>query len=203
MTRRNSADAYGTVAKWLHWTVAALFLLQYVSAYYRQWFTVAKTEANLTALQIHLSVGATIFVLVALRIFWRLTNIQPTPEPGPRWQHRTASLWHLGLYAIMILMPITGYLGTGADIQLFGIPKFASTPLFQWLVVERLGMTFPEWEAPVDFIHKVVGGQYLVWMLIAGHVAAALYHHYRVKDRTLERMSPDGWVRRRATDAAE
>jgi len=72
---------------------------------------------------------------------------------------------------------------------LFEIPKFADTWLFQTLVADGMGLTFEQFEAPMDFIHKQ-GGAYLVWLLILGHAAAALYHHYHLKDRTLLKMLP-------------
>lgn len=82
MPLKNSADSYGLIAKWLHWGTALLFLGAYVAIYYRQWFTEAKTVENSIALQLHLSFGLTVAVVVALRIIWRLSNQVPAPEPG-------------------------------------------------------------------------------------------------------------------------
>ena len=92
----------------------------------------------------------------------------------------------------MIIMPITGYVGTGVNTEyffLFDIPKFETTQLFVALVSNGLGMTFKEFEQPIDFIHKDILGAWLVWLLILGHVAAALYHHFGKKDRTLQKMT--------------
>lgn len=77
---KNSATHYGYVARALHWITALLFLLAYAAVYYRQWFTEEKTDLNWTALQLHLSFGVTIGVLVLLRVYWRLTTTQPAPE---------------------------------------------------------------------------------------------------------------------------
>lgn len=195
MPLRNTAHDYGTVAKWLHWLTALLFLASYCSVYYRHWFTEAKTPENWTALQIHLSVGVSIAVIVALRVFWRLTNRVPEPEPGTRLEHLAAHLGHYALYAIMIIMPVTGYVGTGVDTEfffLFDIPKFEDTALFTRLVTEGLGMSFEAFEEPVDFLHKDILGAWVVWLLILGHAAAALYHHFVRRDRTLYRMTTGG-----------
>ena len=51
-----------------------------------------------------------------------------------------------------------------------------------------LGLTFEQIEEPIDFFHKEVRGARVAWMLIAIHVAAALYHHFVMRDRTLTRM---------------
>lgn len=190
---RNTTSYYGSIAKWLHWLTAIGFLATYISVYYRHWFTVPKTDPNLTALHLHLSFGISIGIFVALRIIWRLANPSPQPAPGSWWEHLAAKAGHLALYFFMIAMPLTGYLGTHDDTQfffLFNVPQFAHTPLFDWWVVDQLGMTFKEFEKPIDFFHKQIGGQYLVWMLIVIHVLAAFYHHWFKRDDTLTKMLP-------------
>jgi cytochrome b561 len=52
-----------------------------------------------------------------------------------------------------------------------------------------MGLSFEEFEAPIDFIHKDIMGKWAVWILIAGHVMAAMYHHFVKKDRTLVKMT--------------
>ncbi len=194
MRLMNTPGSYGAIAKWLHWGTAGLFLAAYATVYYRHWFTEDKTPESWTALQLHLSVGVSIAVFVALRIIWRKLDSTPAPEPGTTMEHLAAKLGHYALYGIMILMPVTGYLGTGAPTEfffLFDIPKFESTALFQHLVANGLGMSFKEFEAPLDFLHKDIGGALLVWILILGHAVAALYHHFIKQDRTLAKMTID------------
>ena len=188
----NTSSSYGSIAKWLHWLTAGLFLLSYITVYYRHWFTEEKTPENWTALQLHLSVGVTIGVIVALRILWKTSNPSPSLEPGTRIEHLAAKAGHNALYIIMIVMPITGYIGTGVNTEyffMFDIPKFESTSLFNILITEGAGLTFKEFEEPVDFVHKNIGGEWLVWLLILGHASAALYHHFIKKDDTLKKMT--------------
>ena len=190
MRIRNTADNYGSIAKWLHWITACLFLASYISVYYRQWFTEAKTPENWIALQLHLSVGVTIAVLVLLRILWKMSNRNPDPEPGTRLEHIAARLGHLALYAVMIIMPITGYLGTGVNTEyffLFDITSFKDSEYFVMNYSDT--MTFKEFEKPFDFVHKDIMGAWVVWMLVMGHSAAALYHQFIKKDRTLKKMT--------------
>ena len=191
MSWKNSTTSYGVIAKTLHWGTALLFLAAYVSVYYRQWFTESKTPENWTALQLHLSFGVSIGVFVLLRIIWRFMNTQPTPEPGTVLEHRLAKLGHWALYAVMIIMPVTGYMGTGVATDFFfgfEIPKFADTWVFTQLIEQGMGLDFKTFEKPIDFIHKDIFGAWLAWILIAGHIAAALYHHFVKKDQTLNRM---------------
>lgn len=192
MRFRNSRHAYGAIAKMLHWTVALLFLGSYTSVYFRHWFTEPKTGPNWTALQLHLSLGITIAVIVGLRVLYRLWDIPPHEMPAPMWQQRAARIVHGLLYAVMIVMPITGYLGTGVATEflgLFQIPKFPDTGLFATVVQGWMGLSFAEFEKPLDFVHKR-GGAYVVWVLIAVHVAGALQHHVVRRDETLRRMLP-------------
>lgn len=192
MAIKNSVSSYGTIAKWLHWGTALLFLAAYVSVYYRHWFTEKSTPENWTAIQIHLSVGITVAVIVVLRILWRINNQTPTLEPGSKVEHLAAHLGHYALYAVMIIMPITGYIGTGINTEyffMFDIPKFESTQLYQSMVIEGMGLTPDEFEEPVDFLHKKILGEWLVWMLIVGHAGAALFHHFVRKDKTLQKMT--------------
>ncbi len=194
MALKNSAYSYGLVAKWLHWSIAILFLCSYVTVKYRHWFTTKETPENWTALQLHLSVGITIAVLVGLRIVWRLMNRTPDEELGSQVAHIVAKLGHYALYGVMILMPITGYIGTGVNTEyffLFDIPKFESTNLFSSVVTNGLGLTFKEFEAPIDYIHKDLGGELIVLLLIGGHILAAMYHHFIKNDRTLRKMTID------------
>jgi cytochrome b561 len=192
MNWKNSKKSYGFIAKTLHWGTAIMFLAAYVRFYYRHWFTDAKTPENWNALQIHLSIGVSLGVFVLLRIIWRLMDNQPRPEPGSALEHRLAKLGHLALYAVMIIMPITGYLGTGANTDyffLFEIPKFSDTWLFSQLIEQNLGIDFQTLEKPMDFIHKQILGAWLAWVLIGGHIAAALYHHFIKQDNTLGKMT--------------
>lgn len=190
MSLKNTADNYGAVAKWLHWGTALLFLGSYASVYYREWFTEDRTPENWTALQLHLSIGVTIGVFVVLRILWRISNRTPDLESGSKLEHRAAKLGHLALYAVIIIVPVTGYLATGANTEyffLFDIPSFKSSELF----ANNFGMdmTFEEFEKPLEFMHKKIMGEWLVWLLILGHASAALYHHFVRGDRTLKKMT--------------
>ena len=186
MTIKNTDKSYGMIAKWLHWLTALLFLLSYICVYYRRWFTEEKTSENWTVLQLHLSIGVTIGVIFILRIVWKTINKTPQFESGTRLAHLAIHIGHYSLYAMIIIMVLTGYFGTGANVDyfsLFEITKFENTAVFKWL-----GLPFDELEKPMDYIHKTILGSWLVWMLILGHVLAALYHTYIKKDQTLYKM---------------
>jgi len=192
MPFKNTEESYGVIARGLHWLTAFMFLLSYASVYYRRWFTEAQTSENWTVLQLHFSIGVTIGVLFILRVFWKTINKKPRPESGTQYEHLAVHIGHFTLYAMMLIMVLTGYLGTGANTEYFSvfeIPKFEDTNLFSSLVFDWLGMTFDEFEKPMDFIHKDILGSWIVWILILGHSCAALYHHFILKDQTLLKMT--------------
>lgn len=92
----------------------------------------------------------------------------------------------------MIIAPLTGSLGISVNTEFFllsEIPLFEHTALFQSRVSQGLGLTFEEFEQPIDFIHKQMPGQWLIWMLIFRHAGAALYHHFVKKDCALLKMT--------------
>jgi cytochrome b561 len=178
------------MAKLLHWTIAALFAASYVSIYYRHWFTGERSESWLLSGQVHRCVGISIGAFVVLRIAWRFYSAPPQLPSGPRWERLAARSAHYALYFFMIMMPLTGYLGTDAPtgVGWLAVPNFADTQFFAWLSGGVVG--FDEWERPLDFFHRRIGGALLVWILILIHVSAALYHHFGKNDAVLARMLP-------------
>ena len=63
--------------------------------------------------------------------------------------------------------------------------------MFTYFIANGLNLTFKEFEAPIDYIHKELGGELFVLILVFGHILAALYHHFVKKDRTLRKMTVD------------
>ncbi len=201
MQIRNTKESFGLIAILLHWIVAFGILGAYVSVYYRRWFSeggfsMTELNSNMIALYLHLSFGVTIAAFVVLRIIWKLMNRKPDDVAGgSRLEHLAAHSMHWVLYAVIIVMPITGYMGTKLDINfffLFDIPKFNDTPLYPLIVERWLQTDWKSFESVMDAIHKN-SGAFLVWVLIAGHAGAALYHHIVRKDIVLKRMAP--WMR--------
>ncbi|WP_275404653.1 cytochrome b [Paraglaciecola marina] len=94
----NTIRDYGFIAKCLHWGTALLFLFSYISVYYRHLFTEPGSSESSKVLQLHLSFGITIGVIVTLRIIWRFTNKRPIQEPGTHLEHFAAHTGHYLLY---------------------------------------------------------------------------------------------------------
>lgn len=201
MPLKNTEHTYGNIAIALHWIVAVAFIGNYALIYYREWFTEPRTDQARTLLSYHTAIGVSVLVFVVLRLAWTAINRQPGDAPGNKLEHLAAHVTHILLYVAMLVLPLSGYLGTGGPSQLFfviEIPRFADTQLFKTVVEGWMALTWEDFEAPMDFIHKQ-GGAYVGWVLIVAHAGAALYHHYIRKDIVLKRMLSPKSVRQEST----
>ncbi|WP_315743385.1 MULTISPECIES: cytochrome b [unclassified Bradyrhizobium] len=190
MRWKNTKFEFGALAKLFHWTSAAAFIAAYIVVYYVIWFMDDSSDESLPVLNIHWVLGLFVGFSVLPRLFWRLINVQPEPPHGSAVEHRLARLAHAGLYGLLILLPLTGYIGTDAstDFGLFKVASFRETMLFGW-IEDGLGISWETFEPPVDAIHHFVG-KWIAWPVVGLHVAAALFHHVVRRDDVLTRMLP-------------
>jgi len=170
---------YGPTAKFLHWLIVALLVLQYIVAW-----SMEGDEADIAGVinpmhDLHASLGITIFALALLRLIWRQTHpVSDYPEL-PQWQHFAARITHALLYLLIVAMPIFGMIaltGETASFELYGILPLQLPALPKSLI------EFSE-EA-----HEVLGTVLLG--VIAVHVVAALYHFAIKGDAIMQRMLP-------------
>jgi cytochrome b561 len=123
----------------------------------------------------------TIFLLAVLRLAWRLGNPVPTPPAGiPPLQARLARVSHTLLYALLIVMPITGWIMSSAlnlPVVYLGLIHIPSP----FGVDQALGEAMKS-------VHQTLAVALLV--LVCIHAAAAFYHHFVLRDDVLRRMLP-------------
>jgi len=172
---------YGTLMISLHWLMLILIVGAYATIELRGIYPKG-SDARALLKEWHYLFGMSVFVLVWLRMVVRFTSPQPEirPEP-PQWQALSASLMHYGLYALMIGLPLLGWLTVSAEgksISLMGYPLPS-------LVAEDHAMG-----KLVEEVHEVIGK--LGYFMIGLHAVMALFHHYWLKDNTLLRMLPSG-----------
>lgn len=167
--------------------MALLILGAYSAIYFREWFTEKGMPANITAAQLHFAFGFCVCVFVIMWIVWRICH-RPPPMPPLRHGRTWARAAHWLLYFFVIAMPITGYMETRAVPEyLLIVSRFQDTALYAWFVTGTLGLTWDQWRKPLSFFHFVSGGN-IVWVLIALHTAAALYHQFHLRDRLMRRV---------------
>jgi cytochrome b561 len=172
-------DGWGLVARLFHWGVGSLVL---VTIAIGAAMTSAGFEGIRNALYVgHKSIGVLILVAVPLRALWRL--VTPTPELpssiSPR-ERRLAHATHLGLYALLLIMAVTGYLRTvGGGYPIEVLDALGVPPLVGEMEV---------WADRFSVIHAFTA--YLLVAAIATHVAAVGYHAMFGERRILSRMWP-------------
>ncbi|AXS84011.1 MULTISPECIES: cytochrome b [Marinobacter] len=174
MTMMDAGSRYGAVSRALHWIMAVLLLAMLGSEVWFEALEDSLSEASLMAW--HQSVGLALFALVVFRGLWRWLNRSRLTAPA-HWA--TMAKWgHFALYALMILMPLSGLataLGEGDTVTFFGWTVFASGPEVAWL------------EDSGEDIHEVLAN--VLWLMIGLHVTAALAHQYLLGDRIMKRMA--------------
>lgn len=190
MQWRNSASCFGWLSRFFHWTSAAAFIGSYIVVYYVIWFMGDSEAEVLPVLNIHWALGLLVGFLVLPRLLLRVLDRQPEAPQGPKLQQQLAHLAHWGLYGLLIAMPLTGYLGTGADTEfgLFSVTGFNETALFGW-ISQTFDLSWEAFEAPIDAVHHFIG-QWVAWVVVGLHVLAALFHHWVRRDDVLIRMRP-------------
>ncbi|GAA0781992.1 cytochrome b [Roseibium denhamense] len=189
---RNTSSGYGRIAIFFHWTMALLIVGMLAFGLYLD--QLPQSDPNLFQLyQLHKSVGFVVLALALMRIIWRFANPSPKLPTGmASWERMAAHLGHIGLYALIFALPITGWFMVSASP--WGIPTvvFNVLPIPHLPVPEALG-TKEEAEGLFKVLHKY--GAYLMIALIVTHIAAALKHHFIARDDTLKRMVSTGPAR--------
>lgn len=171
---------YGTTARMLHWLVAVLIMAMIPVG-----LLMAREGLNRglgDALYLfHKNVGSLLLVIVVLRLVWRLTHPpQPLPVSLPVWQRRAAGLTHLGLYALILVMPLSGYVRVRAG----GYPIEALDAL-------GLPVLIPKSKALADAasnLHEMAAWALIA--LLALHIAATMHHALIRRDAVWSRIWP-------------
>ena len=181
MALTSTTEKWGAIAKLFHWVIAALVLFMIIVGLAAVNAPLSPTKLQLFT--IHKVTGLGIFILMIARLLWRVIN--PTPILPPAlagWERAAAKLTHWLLYGLVLLMPISGYVITSAanfPITIFGI---FDVPLI-----------VPPDKHTEDLAESVhVLGFFVLAALILLHTAAALRHHFILKDDILRRMLPGG-----------
>lgn len=175
---------YGRVAQLLHWATAVLVLAAFI-------YGPGGPESRVYAASrdfdrhLHETLGSSVFILVVVRVAWRLFDTRPEPAPVSRWMGVAAIAVQLALYALLFAVPLTAILGAwleGHPLGYLGGLSLAS-PFGE---SHELG-------ASLATIHGWLGDA-ILW--VAGlHALAALYHQFILKDGVLASMLPGGWSR--------
>jgi cytochrome b561 len=168
---------YTRTAIALHW----LALLLIVCGFSLGWWMVDLPIApqTLRVYAYHKWIGVTVFLLTLVRLAWRITH--PVPPPAiARWQQRAAALSHAMLYALLLAVPLSGWIyssATGVQVVYLGIFPFPD------LVPKDKALA-----AVLKTTHVTLNFALLALVLV--HTGAAIRHHVVDRDVVLRRMLP-------------
>jgi cytochrome b561 len=176
---RASVPRYSGVAIALHWLAALLILGSFVVGSYM--VDLDLSPWKLKVYSWHKWTGVTIFLLVALRLAWRVSHRPPAlPAAMPEWQRHAAAIAHALLYLLMLAVPLSGWVMSSAGgfpVVYFGVLQLPD------LVAKNKDLF-----ELMKSVHFVLNKALLAIVIV--HVAAALKHHYVDRDDVLARMVP-------------
>jgi cytochrome b561 len=185
---------YSRPAIILHWLVAALIIVNVVLA----WSLDSIPKNSLRPfVETHKSIGLTVLGLAIVRLLWRLTHQPPPLPPYKEWERRAAHAAHWVLYALIFLLPISGWmhdsawkLGATHPLKIFFI-----IPWFRIGAIANMDPVAKEQFHSVMFlIHSSLA--YVLYAMLAVHVVGALKHQFMERAPELQRM----WFAQRRTN---
>jgi cytochrome b561 len=179
MSIRNTPARWGHVAQFLHWLIVALIIVQVVLANIAEDLPLGPKKIGVYAW--HKSFGITILVLAVLRLAWRWANPTPLlPSTLKPYERVLAHVTHVGLYVLLFAQPLTGWMMTSAR----GFPV-------SWFGFLQLPDFVPKNHALYDAMKNIHDTLALaLYAIVFLHVAAAVKHHFFLKDDVLRRMLP-------------
>ena len=170
---------YSSVAQALHWVTAVLVVVAFAygpgGSEQRVYSAVKDFDR-----QLHETLGISVFLLALLRLAWRAFEPPPEEPPTPRWMSFAGKVVHATLYVLLLIVPLTAI--SGAWLEGHPLTFLANVGVEPLLPeVHSLGKV-------VASIHTWLGDA-ILW--VAGvHAAAALFHHFVLRDRVLRTMLP-------------
>ncbi len=179
---------YTKTAVVLHWLIAVGILVNIALGLSADWLP---DDWVRPVIDTHKSTGITVLGLVLLRILWRIGH-RPPPMPSgyARWERVAAHAAHGALYALMLALPLSGWMHDSAwkgaathPMTLYGVvpwPRIGWIEHVEPVRKESLHDLF-------GWFHVVFG--YVLYGLLALHIAGALKHQFLDREPELQRMS--------------
>ncbi|WP_158807788.1 cytochrome b [Beijerinckia sp. L45] len=181
---------YGLGARWFHWVTALLVFtvipLGWIFGAFKtkpgapDTFVAPFPGTPADHASAHMTVGLVLFPIIALRVLYRFRHSPPRlPGTMGAFEKGLAHLMHWLLYAVLIAMPVSGYImssGDKAPIRFLGLIDFPKVP-----TTPGQGMT-------AAIVH--VYAQFAVYTLVILNLAGTAWHLFVRRDNILGRMLP-------------
>ncbi|MCB5364873.1 cytochrome b [Pusillimonas sp. CC-YST705] len=174
----DAKQRYTLTARTLHWLMAVMLLGMLGLGFYMQGLPLSPQKLQIYSW--HKWAGITVFLLAVLRLAWRVAHRPPAlPSHMGRAAIALAHLAHGLLYALMLIIPLSGWLMSSA--MGFQTVWFGVLPLPDLLGRDR------ELAQLLGQVHLALNWSLIV--LVAGHVLAVLKHQFWDRDGILARMT--------------
>ena len=186
MKHSETSSRYGGFAIALHWVTVVLIVVNLTLGLSMVPLPISPRKLHWYAW--HKWVGITVFLLTCIRLAWRGVRPVPPPVPMADWQRRAARGSHVLLYALLLLIPVSGWIyssATGVQVVYLGL-----VPLPDLVPADKA------LAAVLKAVHVTLN--FALAALVCVHTAAALKHHFVDRDTALTRMLPWTWPRRSA-----
>lgn len=171
---------YSRTAMLLHWAIALLLLFNFGLGERTE--DMERGPDLFWVMQLHKSIGITVLLLSLWRLGLRLTTPRPAKMADSPIAQALSSAVHWGFYAVMIIVPLSGWvLVSTAKVQ---IP----TLLFDTIPWPHLPIGGHDAHEAAEGVHGIVAK--IMLPLLALHIAGAIRHQFLLKDAILERMVP-------------
>jgi cytochrome b561 len=182
----DSAEGFTATAKFFHWLMAAIIIVGWFIGFYgaEMLSYSVPNSGKAEMITLHKDIATTVLLLIVLRSLWRVTHRPPHAAHASAFQGFAVQAGHLLLYVLMIAMPLSGWAtssSAGYQVEFAGIIPLPT-------LVPKDAATAPIYDA----IHRYVG--WFTGVVILGHIAMALKHHFVDRDYTLLGMLP--WRKR-------
>ena len=182
-----SPQRYTTVAIALHWAIA----VSIIGMIFGGWYMTDLPDGapgQYFLFQLHKSLGITILLLTVTRILWRVMNPPPAlPDDMEGYEKTLSHLVHMGFYALMIILPLTGWLYSSVSVKLdvptvlYGVLSWPDVPFVEGLKTEAAS-------GAVNQAHGLLA--WVALALLGLHVAGAIKHEIGSEGSVLKRMVP-------------
>lgn len=174
------AESYNSVAKWFHWVTVGLMAVALPVGFVIKYI---KDSDKMAFYAVHESAGLTIFLVAVTRLAWRWTHPPPPlPDSVPPAMRTAAIVNHRLLYAALIVQSVLGFTATNAQ----GFPMQGQTAYLGFIDLPKFMEANKPLADAVQSAHTAVGVSIAV--LLAVHIAAAVFHQAIRRDGTLLRI---------------
>lgn len=172
--------SYHPIAKFFHWTIVTVLAVQFLTGYLMPNFRHVTVPGFLT--MTHISALSLLLIPLAFLFFFMrfASPVVKDVKEGEEWMDKAASALQYALYALLIIVPLSGWVAVSM--------RHLPVNFFNLFYLPVLNISNPSLLYTLGRMHSNLSA--IIGILALGHIAAALFHHFVLRDSVLRRMLP-------------